>query len=206
MVSDREVATSSYHEAVRRGPRMRRNMYLFNRLTAIVLTAALLGPMLPLEARTKKGDKFLAEGRDHEEKKEWDAALEPTRRRSRKTRPTSCTRWRPTKVRFQAAQSHIDQGLETAGQGQLGRSPARIPEGLRHQSRVRRRPSRKSAAPGNDRARAQTRARKPAKRPPPKSARSPPAKRPRRKPRTASPASCRFRSSSPSTRTRSICA
>ena len=51
-------------------------MYLFNRLTAIVLTAVLLGPMLPLEAKTKKGDKFLAEGRVHEQKKEWDAALE----------------------------------------------------------------------------------------------------------------------------------
>ena len=51
-------------------------MYLFNRLTAIVLTAVLLGPMLPLEARTKKGDKLLAEGRIHEQKKEWDAALE----------------------------------------------------------------------------------------------------------------------------------
>src|ERR1035437_545947 len=44
-------------------PGMRRNMYLFNRLTAIVLTSMLLCPTLPLEARTKKGDKFLAEGR-----------------------------------------------------------------------------------------------------------------------------------------------
>src|SRR5665647_3875197 len=55
-------------------PGMRRNMYLFNRLTAIVLTAVLLGPTLPLEARTKKGDKYLTEGRLHEQKKEWDAA------------------------------------------------------------------------------------------------------------------------------------
>src|ERR1019366_9380179 len=57
-------------------PGMRRNMYLFNRLTAIILTAVLLCPTLPLEAKTKKGDKFLAEGRLHEQKKEWDAALE----------------------------------------------------------------------------------------------------------------------------------
>ena len=50
-------------------------MYLFNRLTAIVLTAVLIGPVLPVEAKTKQGDKYLAEGRIHEQKKEWDAAL-----------------------------------------------------------------------------------------------------------------------------------
>ena len=55
---------------------MRRNTYRFNRLTAVLLTATLLGPMLPLQARTKKGDKFLTQGRLHEQKKEWDAALE----------------------------------------------------------------------------------------------------------------------------------
>src|SRR5260370_4641289 len=55
---------------------MRRNMYLFTRLTAIMLTAVLLGPMLPFEAKTKRGDKYLAEGRIHEHKKECDEALD----------------------------------------------------------------------------------------------------------------------------------
>ena len=55
---------------------MRRNTYSFNRLTAVLLTVTLLGPMLPLRARTKKGDKFLSQGRLHEQKKEWDEALE----------------------------------------------------------------------------------------------------------------------------------
>ena len=55
-------------------------MYFFSRLTILrfivaVAIATLLGPMLPLEARTRKGDKFLSEGRSHEAKKEWDAAL-----------------------------------------------------------------------------------------------------------------------------------
>ena len=31
--------------------------------------------MVPLEARTRKGDRYLAEGRIHAAKKEWDAAL-----------------------------------------------------------------------------------------------------------------------------------
>src|ERR1035437_6107862 len=57
-------------------PGMRRNMYLFNRLTAIILTVVLVSPPLPLEAKNKKVDKFLTEGRLHEQKKESDAALE----------------------------------------------------------------------------------------------------------------------------------
>ena len=51
-------------------------MHFFNRFTAISIIAAMLGPTLPLQARTKKGDRLLAEGRAHELKKEWDAALE----------------------------------------------------------------------------------------------------------------------------------
>jgi tetratricopeptide (TPR) repeat protein len=51
-------------------------MLRFNRFLAVLMTAVMLGPMLPLEAKTRKGDKYLAEGRAHEEKKEWDAALE----------------------------------------------------------------------------------------------------------------------------------
>src|SRR5438034_454171 len=50
-------------------------MSFFNRLTAVIMIAILIGPLTPLEARTKRGDKFFAEGRAHETKKEWDAAL-----------------------------------------------------------------------------------------------------------------------------------
>ena len=51
-------------------------MSFFNRLTAVFLAALLIGPLVPLEARTKKGDRFLGQGRAAESKKEWDAALE----------------------------------------------------------------------------------------------------------------------------------
>jgi len=51
-------------------------MPFFNRLVAVLGIAALLGPMLPLEARTRKGDRYLAEGRKHEDKREWDAAVQ----------------------------------------------------------------------------------------------------------------------------------
>src|ERR1022692_330403 len=101
-------------------PGMRRNMYLFNRLTAIMLTAVLLGPTLPLEARTKKGDKFLTEGRLHEQKKEWDAALEAYEKALSEDPADILYQMAATKIHFQAAQSHIDQGLKLRGQGQLG--------------------------------------------------------------------------------------
>ena len=99
---------------------MRRNMYLFNRLTAIVLTAALLGPTLPLEARTKKGDKFLTEGRLHEQKKEWDAALEAYEKALSEDPADILYQMASTKIHFQAAQSHIDKGLKRRVEGQLG--------------------------------------------------------------------------------------
>src|ERR1039457_3858369 len=101
-------------------PGMRRNMYLFNRLTAIVLTAALFGPMLPLEARTKKGDKFLAEGRVHEQKKEWDEALEAYAKALSEDPADIVYEMAETKIHFLAAQSHIDKGLKLRSQGQLG--------------------------------------------------------------------------------------
>src|ERR1035437_8507023 len=101
-------------------PGMRRNMYLFNRLTAIVLTAALLGPTLPLEARTKKGDKFLTEGRLHEQKKEWDAALEAYEKALSEDPADILYQMASTKIHFQAAQSHIDKGLKRRVEGQLG--------------------------------------------------------------------------------------
>ena len=95
-------------------------MYLFNRLTAIVLTAALFGPMLPLEARTKKGDKFLAEGRIHEQKKEWDEALEAYEKALAEDPADIAYEMAETKIHFLAAQSHIDKGLKLRSQGQLG--------------------------------------------------------------------------------------
>ncbi|MCX6626918.1 MAG: cohesin domain-containing protein [Candidatus Solibacter sp.] len=95
-------------------------MYLFNRLTAIMLTAVLLGGMLPLEARTKKGDKFLTQGRLHEQKKEWDAALEFYEKALSEDPADIQYQIVATKIHFQAAQSHIDQAMKLRTEGQLG--------------------------------------------------------------------------------------
>ena len=121
-------------------------MYLFNRLTAIVLTAVLLGPTLPLEAKTKKGDKLLAEGRMHEQKKEWDAALQYYEQALSEDPADILYQMAATKVRFQAAQSHIDKGLKLRSQGQLGTRWSSCRRPMRS-IRARRRQPRNSAAP-----------------------------------------------------------
>ncbi|MEO8595526.1 MAG: cohesin domain-containing protein [Candidatus Solibacter sp.] len=95
-------------------------MFVFNRLIAIVLTATLLGGMLPLEARTKKGDKFLTQGRLHEQKKEWDQALAEYEKSLTEDPADILYQMAVTKVRFQAGQAHIDKGLKLRSEGQLG--------------------------------------------------------------------------------------
>src|SRR5438034_1057010 len=75
MGGDREVAFIVAH-GIPASRKDLRNMFSFNRLAAVLLAASLLVPVAPLEARTKKGDKFLAQGRSQEAKRDWDSALE----------------------------------------------------------------------------------------------------------------------------------
>ena len=99
---------------------MRRNMYLFNRLTAIMLTSLLLCPTLPLEARTKKGDKFLAQGKLHEQKKEWDEALDNYEKALSEDPADIVYQMAGTKVHVQTCQFHSDKGFKLRSAGQLG--------------------------------------------------------------------------------------
>ena len=99
-------------------------MLFFNRLTAVWLAAAMLAPLAPLEARTRKGDKYLAEGRIAEVKKDWDAAL-ASYEKALSEDPAEMTYQMATeKARFQCAQVHVDKGLRLRGQGQLDESLA----------------------------------------------------------------------------------
>ena len=50
-------------------------MSRFNRLAVVLLAAALAGPVVHLDGKTRKGNAFFAEGAKYEEKKEWDEAL-----------------------------------------------------------------------------------------------------------------------------------
>ena len=95
-------------------------MPFFNRLTAVVLTAILLGPVVPAEARTKKGDKFIAQGRMAEAKKDWDAALENYEKALSEDPADVLYQISAQKTRFQAAQFHIDKAIKIRASGQLG--------------------------------------------------------------------------------------
>ena len=95
-------------------------MPYFNRLVAVVLTAVLIGPCLPLEARTRKGDKYLAQGRVFEEKMEWDAALEQFEKALSEDPADLAYQMAAEKARFQAGQKHVDAGMKIREQGQLG--------------------------------------------------------------------------------------
>jgi general secretion pathway protein D len=92
----------------------------FNRLLAVLLTAALIGPLAPLDARTRKGDKFLLEGRALEQKKEWDAALENYEKALSEDPSDVVYQMAAEKARFQASQMHIDEGFRVREQGKLG--------------------------------------------------------------------------------------
>jgi general secretion pathway protein D len=95
-------------------------MLFFNRLTAVVLAAALMAPAVSLEARTKKGDKYLATGRASEAKKEWDAALESYEKALSEDPSDMVYQMAAEKARFQASQAHVDKGLKIRNQGLLG--------------------------------------------------------------------------------------
>src|ERR1700746_1997291 len=96
------------------------NMHLFNRLTAVVLAAVLAAPLGPLEAQTRKGDKYLAEGRIHQEKHEWDEALASYEKALAEDPAEMVYRMAVDRARFEAAQTHIEKGLKIRRQGQLG--------------------------------------------------------------------------------------
>jgi general secretion pathway protein D len=94
------------------------------------MTAALLAPMLPLEAKTRKGDKYLAEGRAHEEKKEWDAALGAYEKALSEDPTEIVYQMAAQKARFQASAMHITNGVKIRQQGQLGEALLEFQKGF----------------------------------------------------------------------------
>jgi general secretion pathway protein D len=97
-------------------------MRFFNRLTAVWMAAALLAPLAPLEARTRKGDKYLAEGRIAEGKKDWDTALADFEKALSEDPGELTYQMATQKARFQCTQMHVDNGMRLRTQGQLDES------------------------------------------------------------------------------------
>ena len=93
-------------------------MSFFNRLTAVVLAALLIAPLAP--AKTKKGDRYLGQGRAAEAKKDWDVALDNYEKALSEDPAEVVYQMAAQKARFQAAQAHLDHGLKIREEGQLG--------------------------------------------------------------------------------------
>ena len=95
-------------------------MHFLNRLTAVFLAVVLAGATLPLEAKTKKGDKYLAEGRVHEARKEWDLALASYQKALAEDPAEMVYQMAVDQARFEDAQEHIEHGIKVRANGQLG--------------------------------------------------------------------------------------
>lgn len=95
-------------------------MPFFNRLTAVLLSVALIGPVMPIQARTRKGDKPFAQGRVFEQRKDWDNALDSYRKALAEDPSDIQYQMATQKARFQASQAHVENGEKIRGQGFLG--------------------------------------------------------------------------------------
>lgn len=91
---------------------------------------AMIAPTLPLQARTRKGDKFLAQGRIHESKKEWDAALEAYEQALSEDPSDLGYQMSAQRTRFQASAAHVSNGHRLRSQGQLGEALLEFQKGF----------------------------------------------------------------------------
>lgn len=73
----------------------------------------------PLEARTRKGDKLMAEGRKAEVRKDWDKALDLYERALAEDPSDAGYLLAVRRVRFQAAQAHVNRGQKLRAEGNL---------------------------------------------------------------------------------------
>jgi general secretion pathway protein D len=95
-------------------------MRVIKHLAATLQLLALLSATLqPLPARTKKGDRLLAQGRLIEARKDWDAALELYAQALSEDPTDAAYQLSVARARFQAATTHINQGFKVRQEGNL---------------------------------------------------------------------------------------
>ena len=87
--------------------------------TALVLAFAAVG-----DARTRKGDKFLAEGAVAESHKDWDAALEAYEKAMAEDPADVAYQIAIKRVRFQAGQMHVNAGEKMRNAGEIDKALA----------------------------------------------------------------------------------
>ena len=100
------------------GCRRANKMPQFNRLVALLAVALLLAPA-PGMARSRKGDKLLAQGRYAEQSGQYEKALELYEQALKEDPTDTAFQLATWRVRFQASQIHVDLGQKLRAQGKL---------------------------------------------------------------------------------------
>ncbi len=87
----------------------------------VILTAAglLLAGAAELAARTKKGDKYFAEGRRYQLEEKWDRALEAYEKALGEDPADAAYQMAVRRTRFQAGQMHVKAGKKLREEGKL---------------------------------------------------------------------------------------
>jgi general secretion pathway protein D len=97
-----------------------RNPLVFRGLTILLAVAALVGCLaVPAAAHTRKGDKFLAQGKEREAKKDWDGALDFYNQALAEDPSDPGYQLEVHQARFQASEAHVKQGLSLRKEGKL---------------------------------------------------------------------------------------
>ena len=91
-----------------------------------MLAATLAGPVAYVEGKTHKGNTYFAEGARHQEKKEWDAALESYEKALAEDPSDVAYRIAAERSRIAASQEHLENGLRLRSQGRLGEALVEI--------------------------------------------------------------------------------
>ena len=89
-------------------------------ILSLVLTVGPLAP--PLDARTRKGDSLLKKGREAEERKQWETALDFYEQATLEDPTDSAYVIAAKRVRFQAGMARVDTGQKLRSAGQLEES------------------------------------------------------------------------------------
>jgi general secretion pathway protein D len=85
----------------------------------VALAGCLAGPAA---ARTRKGDKFLALGKEREAHKDWDGALDFYQKALNEDPTDPGYQLEVHQARFQASQAHVLQGMKLRKEGSLGQA------------------------------------------------------------------------------------
>lgn len=89
----------------------------FKRLAFICLICGLLGN--PLDAKTRKGEKLLNQGREAEARKQWETALDFYEQAMLDDPSDPAYQLATRRVRFQAAMARVDAGQKLRSEGKL---------------------------------------------------------------------------------------